>query len=364
MNFKKERHLFPGGNTHKGFHSFYSYILTQENANRIICLKGGPGTGKSFLMKKVANHFKEKGYSIEYHHCSSDADSLDAIVIKELNVAMLDGTSPHVVDPITPGAVDEIINLGVALNSEVLSLIKNEIMEVQKNISNNFKRAYMFLAAAKEVHNDWTNLNASALNACNISIITESIKNEIFTNKSFVYGKERHLFATAFTPSGIITHAKELSIDFERKYIIKGGPGFNKSHILKDIGMTAKNNGYFVEYMHDPFIPDRIEHIFIPEISTCILTENEINRISFEGKKYNIEYFCDPIKISSIKEDVEYDKELFYSLTDKALAFILKAHELHDDLEAFYINAMDYNVVDNIYNDIIEKFEKYEVKNI
>lgn len=91
--------LFPGGNTSKGFYSFYRYILGQEDARRIICIKGGPGTGKSSLMKKIATHFNEKGYDIEFHHCSSDNNSLDGIVIKGLNVAMLDGTAPHVVVP-------------------------------------------------------------------------------------------------------------------------------------------------------------------------------------------------------------------------------------------------------------------------
>ena len=44
MSKPKEINLFPGSNTSKGFYSFYRYILTQDNANRILCLKGGPCT--------------------------------------------------------------------------------------------------------------------------------------------------------------------------------------------------------------------------------------------------------------------------------------------------------------------------------
>lgn len=87
--------VFPGGNTSKGFYSFYRYILGQEEARRIICIKGGPGTGKSSLMKKIAQTFNEKGYDIERHHCSSDNNSLDGVVVKGLNIAILDGTAPH-----------------------------------------------------------------------------------------------------------------------------------------------------------------------------------------------------------------------------------------------------------------------------
>ena len=42
-----QRHYFPGNNTPLGFYSYYRYILSQKEASRIICLKGGPGTGKS-----------------------------------------------------------------------------------------------------------------------------------------------------------------------------------------------------------------------------------------------------------------------------------------------------------------------------
>ncbi|WP_300383747.1 ATPase [Clostridium sp.] len=358
MNQKKERHLFPGGNTHKGFHSFYKYILTQEDANRIICMKGGPGTGKSFFMNKVANHFKEKDYSIEYHHCSSDPSSLDGIVVNELGIAILDGTAPHVVDPKHPGAVDEILNLGIALDNNSLSLNKKEIMDLTKSISENFQRAYKFLGSAKFIHDDWSNLNSKALSYSNLSTITESLKEEIFQKHKFGYGSERHLFATAFTPDGIITFANELILDFKSQFIIRGGPGFSKTKILMELGKTAQRKGYFVEYMHDPFIPDRLEHIFIPEISTCVLTENEISKCSFQGKVYNIEDFCDSSMLLKSKPEIEYNKDMFYQLTDKGLDFILKAHKLHDDLEAYYINTMDYSIVDNLYSNLISTLDK------
>ena len=74
--------------------------------------------------------FCKNGYTIEYHHCSSDPNSLYVVLIKELNIALLDGTSPHIVDPINPGAVDEILNMGDALDMDVLSKNKKEIISL------------------------------------------------------------------------------------------------------------------------------------------------------------------------------------------------------------------------------------------
>ena len=106
------KHVFAGGNTPKGFFSYYHYILSQEDANRIFCIKGGPGVGKSTLMRNIAMFMVDKGYDVELMHCSSDNNSLDGLVIKDINIALVDGTAPHIVDPKNPGAVDEIINLG------------------------------------------------------------------------------------------------------------------------------------------------------------------------------------------------------------------------------------------------------------
>ena len=103
---------FPGANTPNGFHSYYDYILKSHEANRIIILKGGPGTGKSTFMKKISRHLSSLGYQTEILHCSSDPNSLDGVCSREIGFLILDGTAPHIVDPKCPGAVDEIINLG------------------------------------------------------------------------------------------------------------------------------------------------------------------------------------------------------------------------------------------------------------
>ena len=94
----KIRHMFPGGNTSKGFYSYYNYIINQEDAKRIFILKGGPGVGKSTFMKKIAAEMLERGDDAEYMHCSSDNNSLDGLVIPRIGVALIDGTAPHVVD--------------------------------------------------------------------------------------------------------------------------------------------------------------------------------------------------------------------------------------------------------------------------
>lgn len=359
MDYKKERHLFPGGNTSKGFYSFYRYILSQDDAKRIFCLKGGPGTGKSSLMKKVGAYFLNKGYTIEYHHCSSDNNSLDGVVIKELNIAIIDGTSPHIVDPITPGAVDEIVNMGAALDMSKLEANKRNIISINKEISKCYKRAYRYLGAARCVHDDWSSLNYESLDSNKVSVLIETLKNDILRNDKSGYGDERHLFGTALTPNGIVSYVDNLSKAFSNAYVLTGGPGFGKTDILRLIGSCAQKKGYFVEYLHDPFIPERLEHIFIPELDICVLTNNEVSQGNFTGTEYKLSDYTKNNYLANRAAEIKFNSDLFYDLVNKAISLINKAHSLHDDLEVFYIGAMDFKVADGIYNDIIKRIEQY-----
>lgn len=356
----KQRHFFPGGNTSKGFYSFYRYILSQDEARRIICIKGGPGTGKSSLMKKVAKIFLEKGYEVEHHHCSSDNNSLDGVVIKGLNIALLDGTSPHVVDPMNPGAVDEILNMGQCWNEEGFKEFKPFIMDTNKKVGKIFRRAYRFFGAAKDIYEDWYTFNNEALNFNKLSLLKEELKNEILPSTVNKLGFDRHLFATAFTPNGIVTYIENLIEGFERVYVLKGGPGTGKTSILQYIYEEAVRRGFYVEVFHTPLTPDRIEHVLIPNLGVAIVTSNVINNIDFSGKTYDMNTLLNQNTLEKNKTETQDVKETFYMLLNKGLACIKGAKSLHDALETGYIPNMNFDRVNQVSDEIIQRLLKYE----
>ena len=90
---------FLGANSPSGFYSLYHALLPAEQARSIYILKGGPGCGKSTLMRRVAALAEEAGETVEYILCSGDPDSLDAIVLPQKQIALVDGTAPQGVVP-------------------------------------------------------------------------------------------------------------------------------------------------------------------------------------------------------------------------------------------------------------------------
>lgn len=354
------RNLFPGGNTSEGFFSYYNYIISQEEANKIFCIKGGPGTGKSSLMKKLGQHFVLNGFDVEYHHCSSDNNSLDGVMIPDLKLAILDATSPHIVDPKNPGAVDTILNLSECWDENKLKENKFNIIKTNKLISDTFKRAYKYLKSAKLIHDSWSNFNSQAINMSKVYSLEENLKNKIFKNSINNCGKERHLFATAFTPNGIVTYIDSLYSNYKNIYVLDGEPGTFKSHILNFIKDEAIKRNLYVEVLHKPLIPEEIEHILIPDLNVAILTSNEINKKQFLGTQIYTRQLQNQEMLSKYATKINEEKEMFYILLNKALNIISGAKALHDKLESYYIPSMNFDMVDKKYEEVLNCFSKYE----
>lgn len=269
------------------------------------------------------------------------------------------GTFPHVVDPQNPGAVDEVLNMGEYWYEDGFKKFRKNIIETNKQIQNTFKRAYKFINAAKLIHDDWSNYNKNALDYSRLALVEEDLKNKLLSDYDFTnMADERHLFATAFTPNGIVTFIDNLCEDCEKVYVLNGGPGTGKTEILNFMIKEATKRGFFTEVYHDPLIPERIEHIVIPELKTAVISSNEINNTKFNGTQIYLENLVNYSLID--KAELQNDKDTFYNLLNKALSIISSAKKLHDDLEVYYVENMIFKNMDKAYYDLIDKILKYE----
>lgn len=354
----KVKRVFPGGNTSVGFYSYYDYII-EEDANRIFVVKGGPGVGKSSLMKNVANELLNNGYDVEFHHCSSDNNSIDGIVIPKLRVAMIDGTAPHIVDPKHPGGVDEIIHLGDYWDLEKMEKNKEDILRITKQVGIFFKRAYKYLKASRPIIEDIIEINSKCMNFGKVNKLTDELIKEILSNTTITenIGKERHLFGSAYTPIGLVDFTDSILQDAMKVYQIKGDSGTGKTTILKKVYEKAIIRGLDVEIYHTPLIPEKIETIYIKDLKLGItISENHKKK---DVNIIDLDIFMDNNKRKI--DDVLEDKKIANNLINIGIENISKAKQLHDKLEEYYVPNMDFKKVNDLKDLIIERILRYEI---
>ena len=226
MSDKYKNAYFAASNSAHGFISYFGKIFDPVRLQKIYILKGGPGTGKSRLMHEIGTQAEAAGYAVEYFLCSSDTNSLDGIIINELNTAIIDGTSPHLTDPVFPGATEEIINLGDFFNVKILTSEKENIMRLVNAKAELYKRAYAFLACGGSLKREYDSTVSAYVLYDKLKAYTERLVSDIPKGEK----SEEHIRITKAYGTGGAVHLNTFSENANAKYIIKDK--FNSSYAL------------------------------------------------------------------------------------------------------------------------------------
>ncbi|OIQ60302.1 hypothetical protein MOTE_07030 [Moorella thermoacetica] len=364
----KLRKVFPGGNTCEGFYSFYDYII-EPDATRIFIVKGGPGVGKSTFMRKIGEAMLTRGYNVEYHCCSSDNDSLDAVVIPAIKVALIDGTAPHVVDPKNPGAVDEIIHLGDFWDEALMRAHKDEILKANARVDRLFRIAYSALREAKVIRDEWESYIAECMCESQVNRAVAGFIQAIFSGVVPRYDRParvRHLFATAITPDGIVTgHVESLLQDVQQIYTLAGEPGSGVPQVLGRIADLAHEKGLYTEVYHCPFNPRNIDLVILPEIKVAAMNVQPPHSYDpsslpdLTAMKLNLSSFIDRDKLAVYSHELSSAAYRYHACLDRAVAYIRQAKLTNDYIEKFYVPAMNFEAINAKRQEILQRILNY-----
>ncbi len=345
---------FLGSNSSTGFFSYFDQLIDLKSASHVYYLKGGPGTGKSSFMKTIAAHAEALSHPVDYIHCSSDPDSLDGIVIRDLGVAMIDATSPHTVDPIYPGAVDEILNLGQFWDSSHLAERREQIIELTTAVSQNFTKTYRYIGAANYLLRDNEQLMKPAILQKKIDHYAEKFIKKQFKPRA-AEGLEKKRFLSGITPKGPVCYSGELRNICERLYVVEDSY-YTAPILLEKLRDGALQNGYDVISYYCPMNPRKLEHLYFPALALGVTVSDEFHPYAGDFEhRISTQRFINKELLPRCKARMKFNRKCAKSLLEGAYTTLAAAKETHDALEAAYIDAMDFDAVTALSEQICDR---------
>lgn len=348
--------FFLGANTPRGFVSLFDELYNPYKTSGAYIIKGGPGTGKSTFMKKIADELEKRGIYVERVHCASDPKSLDGIIAADIGFAMADGTSPHVLEPKFPGAAESILNLGEFWDSDLLKASRDTIIRLTLENSLCHRRSSGYLSAAGSIDTQTKALVQRFMRTEKLdSFVTRFTQRELKKSSSKEPGRRYKRFLSAITPDGTVLFEESLTrltyriIAFEDSYSVAS------SAILQKIGDIAIRKGYDIIFCPCPLDPSGCEHIIIPDAGIALVTVKKEHPFSIQADRT---IHCNRFlkeEISQYRQSLKLNLRLKRLLIEESVQMLQQARSIHDLLEKEYRKAMDFDALEEYTEKFINK---------
>ena len=329
--------LFAASNSANGFKSYYDEIFNRKEYRRRYLIKGGPGTGKSRLMRCVAEAAKQNGASVQCYSCSSDPDSLDAVIIGE-KIVLLDSTAPHVCECDRAGARDELIDLGVFWDSRKLSERFDEIDALFRKKASLYAKAYRYLSACGEV----AKINAG--------MVLDALRHEKMRNAvsrllaDLPCGEEFSMIPALNDSIGMKGRVRFDTYEksAEKLYIVidhASSAHYYLSLVIKE----AQRKKLAIRVSFDPILPEYPNSVYFCNSGLAFVAVSDTDAGELSGSRVNMKRFVDNGLFSEIKSEYRYNNKLYSALLASAADSLSEAGESHFELEKIYSSCMDFD---------------------
>lgn len=336
---------FAASNSCRGFCNYYGDLFVDSRVDRLYIIKGGPGTGKSHFMKVVARRARAVGYRVTEYACSSDPASLDGLLLNREGsptLGFLDGTAPHVREPVLPGVKEEMINLGQFWNSRLLAGQSDTIRTLTAGKSAAYGRAYAYLAACGEVDRAVESLMESCICGERLEALADRILRHQPKGKGFsaVPALRRAVGMTG----QVCLHT------FERETAQNGGTllivedyyglGYRLTSALLERSHRA---GHRLWVSYDPVYPQKIDGLYYPDSHLCVLVGHAEPPEDCPLRTISLRRYADPTLLKGIRGELRHGYAQRDRLLESAQRELASAATFHFDLETIYSAAMDFS---------------------
>jgi hypothetical protein len=334
---------FLGATSPNGFSGFFEQLVENDAPFRTYIIKGGPGCGKSSLMRRIADRIIANGHDLEMIHCSSDPLSLDGLICYPLRFAIVDGTAPHVLEPSIPAAKQEVVSLYHCIDNARMQLYAESLMALFAQNAHFSTRAKRFVAAAGSLHFDIERTARNCLIAEKAKRYARNLCARIMPRTEGT-GSESLRLCGAVTPLGIVDYAEDNYARCDHVHIFEDRYGAAAHLSLETIRDFALEAGYDIITSRSFLSPyDAIEAVYIPALSLAFLHSSYISLVRIDhAHVIRDRRFYDAAALSLCQRRLGFCKKAVLEMLGEAGSLLADAKAVHDDIEEYYKSSVDF----------------------
>ncbi len=336
-----QRTYFLGGTSPAGFSTSF---WTDHSGYYGYYLKGGPGTGKSTLLKKIAAAFAEE--QVSCWHCASDPHSLDAVVLEDRRIFLADATAPHEASTPLPFVTGETTDLAAGLSPEPLRGHSAEILRLYRENQAAHMQARKGIAGISELEAILSEIGREALHTEKLRGFAARLGKRLIPKCAGQQGFIHHRQSMALTPAGRVRYLPE-GFDL---ILVQDPMRIASAVLLRSLGEYAAEAGAVCEVTAELTRPDQ------PPVMLILPQHRLMLAAVTDTKQADL-----PVPVSTVRMQRFYDAELlrkhrslirFCSRTaalteQRVIGLLADALRIHDALEAYYIGAIDTGFLDS-----------------
>lgn len=338
--------FFLGGLTPHGYVSRLGELTNPARARRVILLRGAPGCGQKVLLETAAQALARSGAAFERICCPLAPQTLDALVSAQ--VAVIDSAPPHTIEPRCPGVVETTVDLTACLDEAALRERREEVIALTDRIGQLFSQAARYLAAAEALYADNRRLALAATDTAKIERQAERIAKNSFGSTRGEEGHEEVRLLSALTPDGMALLDETARKLAERIVLLEDEHGSSSGLLLAALRRRALAAGLRVIACPAPFAPyERLEHLFLPELSLGFLTAGGLCRPTVEPLRViNARRFTDREALAPLRKRMTAQRKAAVQLLAQAQTLLADAAAAERERRGIYRAACDPSAVD------------------
>jgi len=347
----KAAHYFMSAHTPSGFVSKFGQLYNAAAGWKAYILKSAPGVAAT-LLPKAGKRLEESNIAVEYIHCVSDPNGVNALVLPQLKICIIDGLPPHCIKPEFPGVVETEITL-FDMDDEKLCANRAKILQFAARAAAQYDRAYRFISAAASLQSDCFRIAKEYFDTEAVEKYAAGLAKRIFPSKEGT-GIDIPRYLSGITANGEIFFYNENTASYNRVYAIVDDYGIGRL-LISLLSERAKAAGYDVIICACP-ITGAPEHLLIPELAIAFITSNNFHKAEGRPCRHiNIRRFSDCDSLRLKKARIGFNRRAARELYNQAILLLQEAKADDDIIRECYAPCVDLERAQSKLDELINK---------